>query len=123
MPVAGLLIVPFAAALALAPRSWITATLAVLILVIVKLVARRITRRGILDLNIARRRGVNLEAVRGNTEPRVWLVAHVDSKWQPVAMLTRVAGVIAAAVGLIGLILLALLQTSASTTPFDSTTM
>lgn len=116
MPLAGLLIVPFAAALALAPRSWVTATLAVLILVIVKLVARHVTRRGVLDLNIARRRGVNLEAVRGNMEPRVWLVAHVDSKWQPVAMLARVAGVIATAVGLIGLILLALLQTSASIT-------
>lgn len=116
MPVAGMLIVPFAATLALAPRSWVTATLAVLILVIVKLVARHVTRRGVLDLNIARRRGVNLEAVRGTSEPRVWLVAHIDSKWQPVAMLARVAGVLATAAGLIGLILLALLQASASTT-------
>jgi hypothetical protein len=116
MPVAGVLIVPFAATLALAPRSLVTATLAVLILVIVKLVARHVTRRGVLDLKLARRRGVNLEAVRGNTEPGVWLVAHVDSKWQPVAMLARVAGVIATAAGLIGLILLALLQASASTT-------
>lgn len=112
MPLSGLLIVFFAAILALAPRSWVTAALAVLILAVVKLVARHITRRGILDLNIARRRGVNLEAVRGAAEPRVWLVAHVDSKWQPVAMLARVAGVLSTALGLIGLILLALLQTS-----------
>ncbi len=34
----------------------------------------------------------NLEAVRGT--PRLWLVAHVDSKWQPVSMITRVIGVI-----------------------------
>ena len=116
MPVAGLLIVPFAATLALAPRSWVTAAIAVLILVTVKLVASHITRRGVLDLNFARRRGLNLEAVRGDAEPRVWLVAHVDSKWQPVAMLARVAGVISTAAGMIGLILLALLQTSVSIT-------
>lgn len=34
----------------------------------------------------------NLEAVRGT--PRLWLVAHIDSKWQPVSMITRVVGVI-----------------------------
>jgi hypothetical protein len=45
---------------------------------------------------------VNLEAMRG-TEPRVWLVAHLDSKWQPVPMIARVAGVLALGVSLIAL--------------------
>jgi peptidase M28-like protein len=49
-----------------------------------------------------RARGVNLQAVRGRDDPRVWLVAHIDSKWQPVSMLTRVAGVVVAAIGIIG---------------------
>ncbi|HEX8942244.1 MAG TPA: M28 family peptidase [Gemmatimonadaceae bacterium] len=104
MPLAGLLIVPFVGALALVPRSRVTAIVAVLVLVAVNLVARWITRRGVLTLPFARRRGINLEAVRGADEPRVWLVAHVDSKWQPVAMLARVGGVVATAVGLTGLI-------------------
>jgi hypothetical protein len=106
VPLAGLLIVPFAGVLALAPRSWVTAIVAVVVLAAVNLVARWITRRGVLTLPFARRRGINLEAVRGPDAPRVWLVAHIDSKWQPVAMLARVAGVIATAVGITGLIAL-----------------
>ncbi|HVE79398.1 MAG TPA: M28 family peptidase [Gemmatimonadaceae bacterium] len=49
-------------------------------------------RRGVLALPLLRRRGVNLEARRGH--PRVWLVAHLDSKSQPVPMLARAAGVV-----------------------------
>jgi hypothetical protein len=107
-PLAGLLIVPFAGALALAPRSPNVAVIAVLVLLIVKVVASLVTRRGVLHLPFARRRGVNLEAVRGIQEPRVWLVAHIDSKWQPVAMLTRVGGVVVSATSLTVLMLLAL---------------
>lgn len=44
------------------------------------------------DMRRFRATGVNLRAARGN-EPKVWLVAHIDSKWQPVSMLMRVAGV------------------------------
>jgi len=62
-------------------------------------------KRGVLDLALMRRVGVNLEAVRGK-EPRIWLVAHIDSKWQPVSMITRVIGVIGTAIGLIVLIML-----------------
>jgi hypothetical protein len=62
-------------------------------------------KRGVLDLRLMRRDGMNLEAVRG-TDPRVWLVAHIDSKWQPVSMITRVIGVIGTAIGLITLIAL-----------------
>jgi len=58
--------------------------------------------RGVLELPFARSRAVNLEATRGD-EPNVWLVAHIDSKWQPVSMIVRVAGVILSAIGLLGL--------------------
>jgi len=65
-----------------------------------------VARRGVLGLPIARAKGMNLEATRGQggDKPAVWLVAHLDSKWQPVSMLVRVAGVIVVAVSLIGLI-------------------
>src|SRR5207302_711648 len=38
-------------------------------------------------------------------EPLVWLVAHIDSKWQPVSMIVRVLGVLLTALGLFGLII------------------
>jgi hypothetical protein len=47
-----------------------------------------------------RESGVNLEATRGN--PTVWLVAHIDSKSQPISTAVRSLGVLLVAVGLIG---------------------
>src|SRR6185295_14298796 len=44
---------------------------------------------GVLSTPLMRRRAVNLEAVRGTTLPQVWLVAHVDSKGQPVPSAVR----------------------------------
>jgi len=58
--------------------------------------------RGVLRGRILRATGTNLFATRG--EPRVWLVAHIDSKWQPVSMLVRVAGVLLLVVGIIAVI-------------------
>jgi hypothetical protein len=58
--------------------------------------ARRLARRGVLAFPLDRRRGVNLVAKRrGGTgaEPRVWLLAHLDSKSQPVPILVRAAGI------------------------------
>lgn len=54
-----------------------------------------IARRGVLDLPWMRTQGINLLARRGTTgaDPRVWLVAHLDSKSQPVPMLLRVVGI------------------------------
>jgi len=46
-------------------------------------------RYGTRRLRIFRERGLNLEARRG--VPRVWLVAHLDSKSQPISLLTRAA--------------------------------
>ena len=60
--------------------------------------------RAVLDGPFMRRAGVNLHAVRGASEPRVWLVAHLDSKWQPVSMIVRVAGVLTLGVGVVALI-------------------
>ena len=62
--------------------------------------ARWLARHGVLRLPLLRRRGVNLFGARG--EPRVWLVAHLDSKSQPVPIVVRAAGI--AATGLIWLI-------------------
>jgi hypothetical protein len=45
-----------------------------------------------------RESGVNLEATRG--EPQLWLVAHIDSKSQPIPTAVRSVGVILVAIGL-----------------------
>jgi hypothetical protein len=50
-------------------------------------------RRGVLDFPLLRTKGVNLVAVRGAAEPKVWLVAHLDSKSQPVPSVARIGGV------------------------------
>lgn len=46
------------------------------------------------------RRATNLVAMRGASPP-LWLVAHIDSKSQPVPMLVRIAGVVVAAVAVV----------------------
>jgi hypothetical protein len=52
-------------------------------------------RRWITDFPAQRARSINLEATRGS--PRVWLVAHLDSKSQTVPMLIRIGGSMALA--------------------------
>jgi hypothetical protein len=49
---------------------------------------------GVLDAPLLRRRGVNLEATRGPEAPLLWLVAHTDSKSQPVPLVARAAGIV-----------------------------
>ena len=56
-------------------------------------------RRGVLQLPMMRRQGVNLDAVRPGHRPRIWLCAHLDSKSQPVPTLVRTVGIIAVGVG------------------------
>lgn len=51
-----------------------------------------LARYGVGNMRVVRRRGVNLEASRG--VPNVWLVAHLDTKSQPVSLLVRAAGVL-----------------------------
>ncbi len=55
-------------------------------------VAWWITRFGVLGLPWLRAQSSNLVASRGN--PSVWLVAHLDSKSQPIAIVVRALGVI-----------------------------
>ncbi|HEU4720841.1 MAG TPA: M28 family peptidase [Gemmatimonadaceae bacterium] len=62
-------------------------------LLAVGLFARRMLGDGVLDLPWLRRGGENLVARRGPSAPRVWLVAHLDSKSQPVPSRTRVLGI------------------------------
>jgi hypothetical protein len=101
-PLAGLVIASDATLLVHldAPRLvWVGVAIGVLTLL---LVARWSGGQGVVTAPVLRRRGVNLEATRGEA-PRVWLVAHLDSKWQPVSMMMRVAGVITLAIALIAL--------------------
>jgi hypothetical protein len=55
---------------------------------------RTLGRGGVLTFPLMRRRGVNLSATRRGVVPTVWLVAHVDSKWQPVPTLIRSLSVV-----------------------------
>ena len=59
-------------------------------------VAWWIARHGVLALPWRRMHSINLVATRGN--PSLWLVAHLDSKSQPVPILVRALGVM----GLLG---------------------
>jgi acetylornithine deacetylase/succinyl-diaminopimelate desuccinylase-like protein len=56
---------------------------------------------GVLTNPWLRTSGVNLVATRGGEQPRVWLVAHLDSKSQPIPSAVRVAGVIVLAAGVL----------------------
>ena len=63
------------------------------IIAILFLVDAYARRRWITGFPAQRATSVNLEGKRG--EPRVWLVAHLDSKSQTVPMLVRIAGSVA----------------------------
>jgi len=65
-------------------------------------------RWGVLDVRFARARGVNLAATRGR--PTLWLVAHLDSKSQPVPIGVRAAGIIASIAIWVLALLLAIAQ-------------
>jgi hypothetical protein len=62
--------------------------------VIVTLAGRWLGGRGVLAVPFGRRRGVNLEARPRGLAPRVWLVAHVDSKSQPISLIIRAGGIV-----------------------------
>ncbi|MFN2567057.1 MAG: M28 family peptidase [Gemmatimonadaceae bacterium] len=53
-----------------------------------------LARVGVLRAPLMRRRGVNLIATRGVRDPPVWLVAHLDSKSQPVPILLRAGAIV-----------------------------
>lgn len=72
--------------------------------------ARSMLGDAVLNLPLMRRTGVNVTATRGGTAPRVWLVAHLDSKSQPVPSLLRVAGVMMLVSALLLAVVAAVLQ-------------
>ena len=57
------------------------------------LMARIAARSGVLTFPAGRARGVNLVGTRGADPPALWLMAHVDSKSQPVPILLRAIGI------------------------------
>jgi hypothetical protein len=75
--------------------------------------ARAMLGDAVLDLPWLRARSVNLVATRGEARPVVWLVAHLDSKSQPVPSLLRVAGLIGTAAAMALGFACALLQLAA----------
>lgn len=105
------LAIPTLATLVFATRhtslAWVAVAFAI---AIVWLLVRFTGARAVLDGPLMRRAGVNLQAVRGAETPRVWLVAHLDSKWQPVSMIARVAGVATLGVGLVALAIAAVVR-------------
>lgn len=86
------------AMLLVSTRIWIATMLAILVLTV--LFGRRGATRGPWK----REAGVNLEARRG-VDPRVWLVAHIDSKSQPISSALRTVGVVCVLFATLGLIL------------------
>jgi hypothetical protein len=56
---------------------------------------------GVVSLPWRRASAINLVATRGGSAPHVWLVAHLDSKSQPIPSLLRVAGVVVLATALV----------------------
>ncbi|HVX38380.1 MAG TPA: M28 family peptidase [Gemmatimonadaceae bacterium] len=87
--------------------------LALGVLLVVGIAFAHLGRRGVLGFPLMRRRGVNLQATRDGDDPKIWLVAHLDSKWQPVSMIARVAGVSIAALGLATLVVVGALNATA----------
>jgi hypothetical protein len=73
-----------------------TSALAVLVVgaLVVMLAGRWAARHGVLELSASRRQGMNLEARRHGEAPALWLVAHVDSKSQPISLVVRAAGIV-----------------------------
>ena len=75
--------------------------------------ARWLARTGVLAFPLERRRGVNLIARRSDgsgTEPRLWVLAHLDSKSQPVPILVRAAGITLLGMVWVAAVSVALLQ-------------
>ena len=73
------------------------------------LFARWMLADGVLTVSWLRARAVNLVATRGSAAPRVWLVAHLDSKSQPLPSAARVAGILLLAAALVLMVVTLLL--------------
>ena len=67
-----------------------------------------LTRFGVLSLPWMRSQSANLVGLRGN--PSLWLVAHLDSKSQPVPIILRAVGVMGVLLALAAALVLAVVQ-------------
>lgn len=105
--VAMLALVAGAAALSLGKEPGAGAILLILGLLLVVLAGGWMARRGVLSLRFRKRRGVNLEALPTSGAVHVWLVAHIDSKSQPISLVVRAAGIVLLLVSYIAALLLA----------------
>lgn len=85
--------------------------------------ARWLERYGVLDLPFGRLLGNNLASTRGT--PKLWLVAHLDSKSQPIPIGVRAAAIIASITLLIATaaLLIAQLVLGMSSEPLVAVTM
>ena len=97
-------------------RGTLALTLLILALPLLALAGRWLAAHGVLVLPALRRRGVNLEGRRLDDEPLLWLVAHIDSKSQPVPLLVRAGGIIVLSAAWIAALLLAGAQVAGSAT-------
>ena len=110
-PVAGavsLLLVAAAAAFSLGGHPGAALAVLVLGLAALALGGRWLAVRGVIALPMLRQRGVNIEAVRGDGDPELWLVAHSDSKSQPVPLLARASGIVLLALATVAALALAI---------------
>ena len=77
-------------------------------------------RRGVLALAARRRSGVNLEARRPGVAPVVWLVAHIDSKSQPISLVVRAAGIVVLTLAWIAALVLAVAEATRGSLASDA---
>lgn len=104
---AALLVVIAAAAFALGSRPGVALATMLVGFACLALGGRWVAVHGVLTFPLMPRYGVNVEACRNAAEPELWLVAHVDSKSQPVPLLVRAAGIIVLALAALAAVALA----------------
>ncbi len=103
-PIAGVVLgasIVASSLLTLAGATGVAITVLAMGVVGTSLFARWMMRDGVLTAPWLRAESRNLVAKRGAGEPRVWLVAHLDSKSQPIPSAVRVAGVTILAAALV----------------------
>lgn len=91
---AALLVIAGSGAAAIAGRRLLALSLLLAGAALMAVAGRWLARDGVLTLPVMRRRGVNLEARRDGEEPPIWLIAHLDSKSQPISLFLRAAGIL-----------------------------
>ena len=77
--------------------------------------ARAMLGDAVLDLPLLRSSGTNTVATRGADAPAVWLVAHLDSKSQPVPSAVRVGAVVVLIAAFVGAAIIGALTPSEGT--------